>query len=89
MNSEKQWMGTLLCDYRSAEHVLAYVPKEGKPSDWTFQIEDGTMNRDAGASRKQDALSENESETNSQGHISAGLNLRWYQPGNYDWSIKR
>jgi hypothetical protein len=42
VNGEKQWMGTLLCDYRSAEHVLTCVPKEGKPSDWTFQIKDGT-----------------------------------------------
>jgi hypothetical protein len=41
-NGEKQWMGTLLCDYRSAEHVLPCVPKEGKPSGWTFQIKDGT-----------------------------------------------
>jgi hypothetical protein len=43
VNGEKQWMGTLLCDYLSAEHVLTCVPKEGKPSDWTFQIKDGTM----------------------------------------------
>jgi hypothetical protein len=33
---------TLLCDYRSADHVLTCAPKEGKPSDWTFQIKDGT-----------------------------------------------
>jgi hypothetical protein len=43
VNSEKQWMGTLLCDYRSADHILTCAPKEGKPSDWTFQIKDGTM----------------------------------------------
>ena len=40
VNSEKQWMGTLLCDYRSADHLLTC---EGKPSDWTFQFKDGTM----------------------------------------------
>ena len=36
-------MGTLLCDYRSTEHTLACGPKEGKPSDWTFQVKDETM----------------------------------------------
>jgi hypothetical protein len=43
VNSEKQWMGTLRCDYRSAGHVLTCAQKEGKPSDWTFQIKDGAM----------------------------------------------
>jgi hypothetical protein len=42
-NSAKQWMGTLLCNYRSADHVLTCAPKEGKPRDWTFQIKDGAM----------------------------------------------
>jgi hypothetical protein len=43
VNSEKQWMGTLLCDYRSADHILTCAAKEGKPSDWTFQVKGGTM----------------------------------------------
>jgi hypothetical protein len=43
VNSEKQWMGTLLCNYRSADHILTCTPKEGKPSYWTFQIKGGTM----------------------------------------------
>jgi hypothetical protein len=43
VNGEKQWMGTLLCDYRSAEHVLTCKPKEGEPSDWTFKIKDDAM----------------------------------------------
>lgn len=43
VNSAKQWMGTLLCNYRSADHVLTCAPKEGKPRDWTFQIKDGAM----------------------------------------------
>ena len=43
VNSAKQWMGTLLCDYRSADHVLTRAPKEGKPRDWTFRIKDGAM----------------------------------------------
>ena len=42
-NSAKQWMGTLLCNYRSADHVLTCAPKEGKPRDWTFRIKDGAM----------------------------------------------
>lgn len=43
VNSAKQWMGTLLCNYRSADHVLTCAPKEGKPRDWTFRIKDGAM----------------------------------------------
>jgi hypothetical protein len=43
VNIAKQWMGTLLCNYRSADHVLTCAPKEGKPRDWTFQIKDGAM----------------------------------------------
>jgi hypothetical protein len=30
VNSEKQWMGTLLCDYRSADHILTCAPKGGQ-----------------------------------------------------------
>lgn len=43
VNSEKEWMGTLLCDYRSAEHTLSCALKEGKPGNWTFQVKDGAM----------------------------------------------
>jgi hypothetical protein len=44
VNNEKQCMGTLLSDYRSPEHILGCTPKEGKASDWTFRIQDETMN---------------------------------------------
>jgi hypothetical protein len=43
VNGEKQFMGTLLCGYRSAEHELTCAPKEGRPSDWRFEIQDETM----------------------------------------------
>lgn len=43
VNGEKQFMGTLLCGYRSAEHELKCAPKEGRPSDWRFEIQDETM----------------------------------------------
>ncbi len=43
VNSEKEWMGMLLCDYRSAERTLSCAPKEGKPSNWTFQVKNGAM----------------------------------------------
>ena len=43
VKGEKQGMGTLLCDYRSAEHILTCAPTEGTPSVWTFRIKDETM----------------------------------------------
>jgi hypothetical protein len=30
VNSAKQWMGTLLCNYRSADQVLTCAPKGGQ-----------------------------------------------------------
>ena len=43
VNGEKQAMGELLCDYRSAEHFLTCSAKQGRPGAWTFHIKDETM----------------------------------------------